>query len=97
MTFPFPVNPPDAYEHHTLGVHIPAGGIELQLDIGMNLYVYRHPESGVFVVELVTIEHLDEPRLPDDEREYVEHNEDGVPKLRVYVNECVVSDYGSDV
>lgn len=93
MTKNFPVNDPDEAEHHTLGIHVPKGGVELQLDVGMNLYVYRSTIDGKFVVEIETGDHTE----VRDCTHKVQHDAMHVPVLRVMINDWVIDDNKGDV
>jgi hypothetical protein len=72
---------------HVVSVQVPSTGIELQLDCGMTIYVYRSQIDDRVVVELETGD------AADDSGDFVvTHDLDGVPQLRVMVNEAVVAD-----
>lgn len=71
---------------NVISVPVPETGVELQLDCGMTIYVYRSQIDGQTVVEVETGDST------DDSGEFVvEHDELGVPQVRVMVNEAVVS------
>lgn len=91
MTFPFPVNPSNNSDHHTLGIHVPCGGVQLQLDIGADIYVYRSQEDGRFVFEIVTGDGTDQ----SNRCAVIQAGQHEVPRIRVMINESIVSDDGA--
>lgn len=73
--------------HHTIPIRVPEGGLELDLDCGLNIYVYFSEARGKFVVELETGDAADQNGL-----RVVEHDELERPRMTVMVNEAEVSD-----
>lgn len=66
---------------------LPNDGLELQLNCGMTIFAYRSTIDGKFVVEIETGDSTDQTG-----ESLVEHDQMGIPQIRVMINEAIVAD-----
>lgn len=72
---------------NVISAPLPNGGLELQLNCGMTIYVYRSTIDSKIVVEIETGDSTEQSG-----EFLVEHDQMGVPQIRVMVNEALVVD-----